>query len=240
MGSFASVLVARIPERLGIHGKSRCRSCKKEIPIFDNIPLIGFTLLRGRCRFCKVRISFIYPALEIFTVIGTIFIVIHFDSWLMCTAWVIFLTFGLALSVIDQRNKRLPDVLTLPLYLILLSLLGLDAALNNHGAKFLVAIASSLLLALFYFVLNLVSRGGMGLGDAKFALAVGLLAGYVNAFNAIASTFIAFFLGSIVGLIAIKAGKSTRKSTLAFGPFIYLGALLGPWLSPLLRQLLNF
>lgn len=97
-----------------------------------------------------------------------------------------------------------------------------------------------MLLALFYFVLNLVSRGGMGLGDAKFALSVGLLAGYIDAFNVVASTFIAFFLGSIVGVIAIKFGKSTRKSTLAFGPFIYLGVLLGPWLSPLLQQFLNF
>jgi len=240
MGSFASVLVARIPERLGIRGKSRCRSCKKEISIYDNIPLIGFMLLRGRCRFCKVRISFIYPALEVFTVIGTIFIVIHFNSWLLCTAWVIFLTVGLALSVIDQRNKRLPDVLTLPLYLILLAIIGLDSLINDHGAKFVVALISSLLLALFYFLLNLVSRGGMGLGDAKFALSVGLLAGYVNAFNAIASTFTAFFLGAVVGIVAIKVGKSTRKSTLAFGPFIYLGVLLGPWLSPLLRQFLNF
>ena len=80
----------------------------------------------------------------------------------------------------------------------------------------------------------------MGLGDAKFALSVGLITGYVNAFNTVASTFIAFLLGAIVGLLAIKFTDASRKSALAFGPFIYLGVLLGPWLSPLLWQLLGF
>ncbi len=196
-------------------------------------------LLRGRCRFCKVRISFIYPALEIFTVLGTVAIVEYFDSWLICLAWTIFLTLGLSLSVIDQRNKRLPDALTLPLYLILLAILGVDALINGHLNSLLVAFVSSLTLPLFYLLLNVVSRGGMGLGDAKFALSVGLLTGYIDAFNTVASTFIAFFLGALVGTIAIKTGKSTRKSTLAFGPFIYLGVLLGPWLSPLLKELLG-
>lgn len=196
-------------------------------------------LLRGRCRFCKVRISFIYPALEIFTVLGTVAIVEYFDSWLICLAWTIFLTLGLSLSVIDQRNKRLPDALTLPLYLILLAILGVDALINGHLNSLLVAFVSSLTLPLFYLLLNIVSRGGMGFGDAKFALSVGLLTGYINAFNTVASTFIAFFLGAAVGTIAIKTGKSTRKSTLAFGPFIYLGVLLGPWLSPLLKELLG-
>lgn len=240
MGSFASVLVARIPERLGIHGKSRCRSCKKEISFYDNIPLFSFALLRGRCRFCRVRISFIYPSLELFTVLGTVIIVKHFDSWILCTAWVIFLTFGLSLSVIDQRNKRLPDALTLPLYLILMVILGLDSVINQHVGNFLVSLASSILLAGFYFLLNLVSRGGMGLGDAKFALSVGLLTGYVSAFNAAASTFLAFFLGALIGVIAIVFGVADRKSSLAFGPFIFMGVLLGPWFSPILEKLLSF
>ena len=239
MGSFASVLVARIPERLGIHGKSRCQHCKNEISLYDNIPLIGFLLLRGRCRSCKERISLLYPALELFTVFGTFMIVRHFNSWFVCIAWVIFLTFGLALSVIDQRNKRLPDVLTLPLYLILVSILGLDSLLNHHGHRFLIAVISSLMLALFYTLLNIFSRGGMGLGDAKLALSVGLLAGYLNAFTVFATTFTAFFLGALIGVVAIAIGKSTRKSALAFGPFIFCGLLLGPWVSPPLEKLLQ-
>ena len=240
MGSFASVLTARIPERLGIHGKSRCQNCKNEISFYDKIPLIGFMLLRGRCRSCKERISFLYPGLEIFTVLGTIVIVRHFNSWFVCSAWVIFLTFGLALSVIDQRQKRLPDVLTLPLYLILTLILGLDSNFNHHGQRFLIAVVSSLLLALFYTLLNVISRGGMGLGDAKLALSVGLLAGYINAFTVFATTFTAFFLGALIGVVAIAIGKSTRKSALAFGPFIFCGVLLGPWVSPSLEKLLHF
>lgn len=240
MGSFASVLVARIPERLGVHGKSRCRNCKKEISFYDNIPLVSYMLLSGRCRHCKVHISLMYPNLELFTVVGTVFYVKHFNSWLLCSAWVIFLTCGLALSVIDQRNKRLPDVLTLPLYLILLTILGLDSLLNHHGARFIVAATASLLLPLFYLILNLISRGGMGLGDAKLALSSGLLAGYINAFTVVTATFIAFLLGSIIGISAIVLGKSERKSTLAFGPFIYLGVLIAPWLSPSLEKLVHF
>ncbi|MEI8119792.1 MAG: prepilin peptidase [Actinomycetes bacterium] len=240
LGSFASVLAARIPERLGIHGKSRCRNCKKEISFYDNIPLISYTFLRGRCRNCKVHISILYPALELFTVLFTVIIVRHFNSWLMCTAWVIFLTVGLALSVIDQKSKRLPDVLTLPLYLMLAVVLGLDSLFNHHGARFLTGLASSVLLAFFYLVLNTISRGGMGLGDAKFALSIGLLTGYIGLYCVLTSTFIAFFLGALVGLIAIGMNKADRKSTLAFGPFIYFGALIGPLFSQYLEKLLNF
>ena len=196
-------------------------------------------LLRGRCRNCKERISLLYPALELFTVLGTIVIVKHFDNWFLCSAWVIFLTFGLALSVIDQRNKRLPNVLTFPLYLILVSILGLDTLVNHHGQRFLVALASSLLLALFYTLLNVVSRGGMGLGDAKLALSVGLLAGYISGFMVFVTTFTAFFLGALIGVVAIAFGRSTRKTALAFGPFIFCGLLLGPWVSPSLEKLLQ-
>ena len=78
----------------------------------------------------------------------------------------------------------------------------------------------------------------MGLGDAKFALSAGLLAGYVSGFTVIGATFVAFFLGALVGVIAMLAKKGNRKTAIPFGPFIFLGTLLAPWLSPLLLQLL--
>lgn len=238
MGSFASVLVARIPERLGIHGKSQCLSCKREISFYDNIPLLGYIRLRGKCRWCKSSISPIYPLLELFTALATIYLVMSFNSWILCTAWIIFLTVGLSLTVIDVRSHRLPNVLTLPLYLILCSVLVLDSIVNSMWSSFFRALFLSAALCFFYLLLNIISKGGMGLGDAKFALSVGLLAGYVSGFTVIGATFVAFFLGALVGVIAMLAKKGNRKTAIPFGPFIFLGTLLAPWLSPLLLQLL--
>lgn len=238
MGSFASVLVARIPERLGIHGKSRCLSCKREISFYDNIPLLGYIRLRGKCRWCKKPISLLYPLLELFTVVATIFLVLKFNSWILCTAWIIFMTLGLSLSVIDMREHRLPNLLTLPLYLILLLVLGLDSAVNSKLSDLLLALLSSGALYAFYVLLNIFSKGGMGLGDAKLALSTGLLTGYISGFTVVAATFIAFFLGALLGVIVLISKKGSRKTAIPFGPFIYLGTLLAPWLSPLLLQLL--
>jgi leader peptidase (prepilin peptidase)/N-methyltransferase len=119
-----------------------------------------------------------------------------------------------------------------------LLVLALDSVVNSKLSDLLLAILSSVALYAFYVLLNISSKGGMGLGDAKLALSTGLLTGYISGFTVVAATFIAFFLGALIGVIVLISKKGSRKTAIPFGPFIYLGTLLAPWLSPLLLQLL--
>ncbi len=238
-GSFVTVLVARVPGRQGLVSFSQCPTCNHPLAAKDNIPVIGFLILRGKCRYCKAKISLRYPLIELITAICVMMPVLKFDGWWIVLAWVTFIVLGIALAVIDFEHHRLPDRLTVPLFLISLFLLAGDAIANHHLHRLKIALISAIALSFFYLFVNVASRGGMGMGDVKLALSIGLLTGYASMAAVLAASFGAFLLGSVGGIAMLFLGGATRKTAVPFGPFMIIGTFLTPWTTQYVVSILN-
>ncbi len=153
--------------------------------------------------------------------------VLLFHSWSALALWVVLAVFGLPLIVTDLRLHRLPNSLTFSLLLATL-ITVIVIAIRDHDFH---RLASSLLggvgLGAFYLLIALISKGGMGMGDVKLSLSVGSISGYFGLRIVLVSSFTAFALGSVIGLLLIFFGKAGRKSAIPFGPFMILGQFVG-------------
>jgi leader peptidase (prepilin peptidase)/N-methyltransferase len=232
LGSFVSVLVSRIPIKTSIMGRSKCPNCGVQLKNRDNIPIVGYLLLRGKCRNCRTSISPSYLILELVTA-GAVFLpFLAFHRILLIIAWEIFIVIGISLSAIDLEHRRLPDRLTVSLFLFGLILLSADAIHSHRIHELKIALLSALSLGAFYWVVNFLSKGGMGMGDVKLAVPIGLFSGYQSGISVYVASMIGFALGSLIGLFMMAVGKASRKSTLPFGPFMIAGAMLTIWVTP--------
>ena len=238
LGSFVTVLVARVPGQRGLVNSSHCQSCGKPILWRDNIPLISFLLLRGRCRFCKNKIGYLYPLTELIVCGLIILVVLHFSGWFVALSWIAFVVLGTALALIDLKLFRLPDLLTLSLACIVAGLLVSDALKNKHHNQLKSALICSLSLFIFYLLINILSHGGMGMGDAKLALTIGLLTGYYGWKSTFISTLVAFTAGALVGIGLILFKGAGRKTAVPFGPFMLVGCYASIWLAPVIENAL--
>jgi len=229
-GSFSNVLIYRLPNnKKGIFfGRSNCPKCKNKISWHDNIPLISFLLLQGKCRTCHKQISFQYFIVELLS--GLTFVLIFsfhqniFDILLLILIYLIFVN----IFFIDLKHFIIPDNLN-----ILLAIVGLiKNFIPITISQFQISLQNSIIGGIVGFLLiysiiflyrHLKNREGMGLGDAKLMVGIGLLLGWQ-------STPIILFLASILGLIFVIPSliKKTKKLTteIPFGPFIILGSIL--------------
>jgi leader peptidase (prepilin peptidase)/N-methyltransferase len=227
VGSFLNVVIARVP--LGesvVSPRSRCPRCGSEISSRDNIPILSWLVLRGRCRNCHEPISIRYPLVELS----------HAALWLAMLwrlgwnpelpAYLYFASVGLALAVIDLDTKRLPNVLTLPSYVVVGLLLLIPAGMDGEWSFYLRAWLSAAALYGFYFVLALVYPAGMGFGDVKLAGVLGLVLGWLSWGHLVVGGFLGFLLGAVVGGALMIFGRAGRKSKIPFGPFMLAGALI--------------
>jgi leader peptidase (prepilin peptidase)/N-methyltransferase len=232
VGSFLNVVIHRVPDgRSVLRPRSACPACGTPIEPRDNIPVVSWLLLRGRCRSCSAPISRRYPLVEVTT--GLL--------WIVLTAWalpsptarsmlpvlLIVGAVGIALTFIDLDHHRLPNVLVLPLYPV--AICGVLVAGWLSGEWPWVAAAAGAGIWLVVVGLPwLVSGGrGMGFGDVKLAPVLGLLLGWWALSSAIVGLLAAFLVGAIVGVGLMVAGRAGRRSALPFGPFLLGGALIG-------------
>ena len=222
-GSFGSVLVTRIPSRKSLWTRSECNSCGKQIKSSENIPVLSYLLLRGKCANCRAPISAIYPALELITAGLFLAGVLIFHTWTSLALWLILIIVGVPLTVIDLTLHRLPDLLTAPLFGLSAFVIGVDAFVGNHFDRLIPGLIGSLALPAFYLALLIISRGGMGMGDVKLSAGIGLVSGFFGARITLVSCFAAYILGSVIGIGLMIAGKAGRKTAIPFGPFMLLG-----------------
>ncbi|MBI5749849.1 MAG: prepilin peptidase [Nitrospinae bacterium] len=219
IGSFSNVCVYRLPKKLSIISpSSQCPNCGKGISPFDNIPIISFILLRGRCRYCQSPISWRYPIVELIT--GLVFLSLYlnfrispqfFIYAMLCTSLII-------IAFIDLEYKIIPDVITLPGIII-----GLTISLTMPNITLLNSIKGLLLGGGLFYAIAILSRGGMGGGDIKLIAMVGSFLGWKNVLLTI---FLGSLFGSIVGIVLIILKKKNRKDMVPFGPFLSLGAIV--------------
>ena len=228
IGSFLNVVIWRVPRGESIvRPPSHCPNCDRQIAAYDNLPVISWLLLRGRCRHCGQRISVRYPAVELTT--GALFagLALHFEQHWVLAAYLYLAAVSVALAMIDFDHKRLPDVLTLPSYPVGIVLLGLAALVEDGHTPFVRALLGMVVLLAFYAILWFVYPAGMGFGDVKLSGVLGLYLGWVGWGALIVGAFAAFVFGGVVGIAVILFAGGSRKSKVPFGPFMLLGTLVG-------------
>lgn len=206
-------------------GRSVCDKCKKQLRWYDNIPLLSFVLLYGKCRDCGKKISVRYPLIELISGLGFVFIGLNlFNLILFLILLFIFIT--------DVEHQIIPDeAVFLGILIAFVQLFIKDTEIYSN---LYAGLSAASLLALIYIF----SKGrGMGLGDVKFAVLGGLITGkeYVLIW-----LFLAFFTGAIVGIMLIMNKKAALKDHIAFGPFLIFALLLTEYWGDKIIRLLGY
>jgi leader peptidase (prepilin peptidase) / N-methyltransferase len=219
LGSFLNVVAARLPERRSVvGGRSACLACGSEIAWYDNVPLVSYIVLRGRCRSCRAPISWRYPAVELATavLVAACFVRFGFSGEAFVAAY--FCAVLVVLSAIDAERRILPDVVVLPSFALVLA-----AHIALQPERTVEWVAASLGASLFLFLALLAYPKGMGMGDVKLALLLGAGLG--------ASVVVGMMIGMLSALVYstvlfVRHGMAARKMAIPFGPFLAFGAIV--------------
>lgn len=236
IGSFVNVVIYRtLNEESFVSGRSRCDHCRKQIAWYDNIPLLSFLLLSGKCRNCKKPISLQNPLVELMTAILFVWwYLVGFTIFRLTAAPLLFVQRGywllvgvllLIVLVIDLTTYLIPDftvvVLSLAAFFYRLFLVQMGVMVPDD---LWYAVISGAGLSLFFTSLILATKGrGMGWGDAKLAIALGLILGWPRSIIAV---FLAFILGAFIGICLVLMRKKSFGQTIPFGPFLVAGTVL--------------
>lgn len=235
LGSFGAAFARRLPEGLSINGRSRCDSCQKKLAVLENIPVLSFIWLRGRCSGCGARIPRVDYLAEIFGALVIFLPLILIEGTLLKVGWLVFCYAGLILSIIDFRFHLLPNRITWPLALIALIAVSFESLNKADWTIIRDSLISGISLWAFFILLHLLSRGGMGRGDAKFAISIGILGGTQGPLLLMLIVSLAFFTATCFSMTLLVRKKANRKTAIAFGPFLYLGTILGLTVTPLIQ-----
>jgi leader peptidase (prepilin peptidase) / N-methyltransferase len=217
LGSFLNVVAARVPLRRSIvRPPSACMACGQEIRWYDNIPLLSYALLRGRCRHCGVRIHFVYPAVELLTAVLLAGCVLASGLSVEAAVAAFFCAVLVAVSAIDLEHRIIPNRIVLPAAVVVLA----ANTARDLSPEWIVAglAASGFLLAA-----ALAYPAGMGMGDVKLALLMGVALGK--------AVPVALLVGMVAAMIPgvilfARYGKRARKMGIPFGPFLALGSVV--------------
>ncbi len=222
-GSFVNVVIYRLPKGISIitSPPSSCPSCHKVLKIYDNVPLLSYLLLRGRCRFCRAAISWRYPLVEFLAgaMAGLIYLRLGLSPELF--VYFFFVASLLALSFIDLDTQLLPDVITIPGIIVGLIASTLTSMVSPLDSIIGVGAGGGFFLFIAWAYQAIRGRAGLGGGDVKLLAMVGAFLGWQGLLPTI-------LVGSLSGLLAavimiIKGGRGVAEP-LPFGPFLSLGA----------------
>lgn len=220
IGSFLNVVAYRLPRGESLATPpSRCPRCETPIRLYDNVPVLGWLLLRGRCRECGEPISWRYPAVELTTGILFALVAATQDEAIRVVLGLLLVTALVPITLIDLDTRRIPNAITLPAAVAALAAgLALDI---DFVPEQLIAAAGAFA---FFFLAALLYPRGMGMGDVKLAGVLGLYLGRAVA----PAIFIALIAGVVVGVVIIaRLGQAAgRKTAVPFGPFLALGGIV--------------
>jgi leader peptidase (prepilin peptidase) / N-methyltransferase len=216
LGSFLNVVIARLPERRSLWApRSACPGCAASIVWYDNIPLLSFALLRGRCRACATPIPWRYPLVEAVTAVLFALAWLEFGPTLEFVVAAALLAALVAITAIDLRHQIIPDAITLPGILA-----GITANVATRHLSWADVALGIVLGGGVFFVIIVASRGGMGAGDMKLGAMLGAFLGWKIALFAL---MVAVVLGGVSAVALMAIGARNRKDAIPFGPFLALG-----------------
>jgi leader peptidase (prepilin peptidase)/N-methyltransferase len=230
-GSFLTVAIHRVPAGGSLVApRSRCPACGTQIAGRDNVPVVSWVLLRGRCRSCGARISPVYPLMELATAALFVAAALWFEDVWVAVVMAPFLGLMLALAVIDIRHKIIPNRLIYPSLLMFAAYLVV-AAVAGGGTDVLDGVIGFLAYGGVILIVALISPRGMGMGDVKLAALIGMVIGAIDLPSVAVAAGMGILLGGLAAIVALLAGKG-RKSVLPFGPFLAAGAAIGAFFGP--------
>jgi leader peptidase (prepilin peptidase) / N-methyltransferase len=217
LGSFLNVVAARVPLRRSIvRPPSACMSCSREIGWYDNVPVLSWLLLRGRCRHCDAAIPFVYPAVELLTGLLLAGCVLAFGLTAEAAVAAFFCAVLVAVSAIDLEHRIIPNRIVLPATVVVLAA---NTARDLSPEWALAALGASG----FLFAAALAYPAGMGMGDVKLALLMGAALGR--------TVPVALMVGMVAALVPsvvllARHGAKARKMGIPFGPFLAIGSVV--------------
>jgi len=217
LGSFLNVVAARVPLRRSVvTGRSACMSCEAPIAWYDNIPLVSYLVLRGRCRNCGAHIPLRYPIVEVVTALLVAACFLDFGLTAEAAVAAFFCGVLVAVSVTDLERGVIPNRIVLPAAAIVL----VARTVLDPSPEWLIA---GLGAALFFFLAALAYPAGMGMGDVKLALLLGFALGR--------TVPVAMMIGMISALVPAvvliaRHGSAARKMKIQFGPFLAFGGVV--------------
>ncbi len=242
IGSFLNVVIHRVPAGISVVSPpSACPNCSARVRPYDNIPIVSWVVLRGRCRDCAAPFSGRYALVELLTAL----VFAGIAAWqlpalltaptpaataagaLVTVALLYFAAISIALAAIDLDTHRLPNAIVLPSYGVLGALLASAAIVTGDVESAARAAASAGILFTVYLLLALISPRGMGMGDVKLAGVIGLMLGWFGWSALAVGTLAAFGLGALVGVGLIIARRASRTTGIPFGPWMLGGAWVG-------------
>ncbi|ACL69358.1 prepilin peptidase [Halothermothrix orenii] len=218
-GSFFNVIILRVPRKESIiWPRSHCPHCQTTLKWYELIPVLSFIFLKGKCRYCGYRISWQYPLVEVMTGLIYLLLYYHFGLTMVFLIYIILISLLIISSVIDIREKIIPNVITFPGMVT-----GLISSIILKHIGFWNSLLGILIPGIFLFIIALIFKGGLGMGDVKLVAMIGAFTGVRWALMAL---FTGAFLGAITGIILIVSGVLDRKKPVPFGPFISIGGLV--------------
>jgi len=218
VGSYANVIIYRLPRKISIISPfSFCTNCKSRIKFYDNIPVLSYLFLKGKCRRCGERIPIRYPIVEICTAILFFLNFYYFSISLLCLSGIILSVVLVIVSFIDIELQIIPNLIVLPFTFI-----GLLISILMNLEKWWIPLAYSVGTFAFMLIINLLYPKGMGMGDVKLSM----LAGAFLSQKIIPGLFIGFLIGSIFGVVLIILKKKKFRQSISFGPFISIGCII--------------
>jgi leader peptidase (prepilin peptidase)/N-methyltransferase len=231
IGSFLNVCAYRLP--LGesvVHPRSRCTSCGRTLTWFDNLPVVSWVVLGGRCRTCRNPVSWMYPAVEIVTALVFVVTYLTYGLTLLSLVRVIFGCALIVLFVTDLQHKILPNVITLP-GIVIGFLCSLFLPPGWVSSLIGVLVGGGVLFAIAEAYYRVRGQEGLGMGDVKLLAMIGAFLGWKLV---LLTLVFASFTGSLAGGVLIASGRGDMKYALPFGTFLAVGALLAAtWGNPI-------
>lgn len=242
IGSFLNVVIYRVPAKRTLMGRSYCPKCDHMIRGIDNIPVVSWLILGGKCRDCKASISFRYPAVELFTGfawMGITYWAFQHEALLLLPLMLILASASIALAMIDFDTMTLPNRITYPLFIVTALYLPVVAVASNQMDNLVDAGIGALIYGGFFFMLWFLTGGrGLGFGDVKLSPTLGALIGWFAAApGAIVALAAAFIIGGLPAGILMAMGVIKRGTPIPFGPMLILGAWIGTLFGPEIADL---
>lgn len=225
IGSFLNVVIYRVPRgedwreqlRSLAWPGSHCPSCDVQLKWYDNIPLLSYALLGGKCRKCAQHIPWRYPLVELANAALFVLAGWYFGLEAELFPALLFISALIAIFFIDLEHYIIPNVIVLPAAVI-----GVVAGIAIAPSRWLEILVAGAASGAFFFLIVFIRPGGMGMGDVKLAAMMGFFLGKA----VLAALFLGFLFGAIVGVALIAAGRKGRKSRVPFGPFLAIGGII--------------
>jgi leader peptidase (prepilin peptidase)/N-methyltransferase len=224
IGSFLNVVIYRLPNgfRLTLPSRSVCMKCKTRLSVFDNIPILGYLLLRGRCRYCNTIYSARYPLVEVLTASLFYAVYKYFGIAAATPYYWWFVAALVAITFIDLDHRIVPDLISLPGIVLGLTFSFTAPDLGIYRSGIGAAVGGGIFWLMGWTYERLTGREGLGFGDVKMIAMIGAFLGPQGVMGTIV---ISSMIGSIVGVVIMVVQKKDLKLAVPYGPFLAIGAL---------------